>query len=188
MLHHQARHPHHLQWHQQVLLTRRALLDLFFREINFFILISGTTSSSSTNNETSATSSTATTSSTTTKKTTTKRGNKDLEAKLPASAAYELVQASQALQAVQALQVHTVWKWQNFSVTQIFFYVKLIFAIFPPAFGSSFYEQHRCWGWTLGPGSNLARKRLVPNITSTPTFFNHTPSVAPLWASPGLWI
>ena len=77
----------------------------FFREINFFCLISGTTSSSSTNNETSATSSTGTTSSTTTKKTTTKRGNKDLEAKLPASAAYELVQASQALQAVQALQV-----------------------------------------------------------------------------------
>ena len=120
MLHHQARHPHHLQWHQQVLLTIRALLDLFFREINFFILISGTTSSSSTNNETSATSSTATTSSTTTKKTTTKRGNKDLEAKLPASAAYELVQASQALQAVQALQVHysveNLWNFLSFRI------------------------------------------------------------------------
>lgn len=79
--------------------------------IRIFYLLSGTSQSSSssattttTNNEATSTT-TTTNNTTTTKKTTTKRGNKDLEAKLPTSAAYELVQASQALQAVQALQV-----------------------------------------------------------------------------------
>lgn len=80
--------------------------------IQIFYLLSGTSQSSSssattttTNNEATSTTTTTTNNTTTTKKTTTKRGNKDLEAKLPTSAAYELVQASQALQAVQALQV-----------------------------------------------------------------------------------
>ena len=80
--------------------------------IKIFDLLSGTSQSSSssattttTNNEATSTTTTTTNNTTTTKKTTTKRGNKDLEAKLPTSAAYELVQASQALQAVQALQV-----------------------------------------------------------------------------------
>ena len=79
--------------------------------IQIFYLLSGTSQSSSSSSSTTATTTTtnneatSTTTNTTTKKTTTKRGNKDLEAKLPTSAAYELVQASQALQAVQALQV-----------------------------------------------------------------------------------
>ena len=75
--------------------------------IQIFYLLSGTSQSSSSSATTTTTNNeaTSTTTNTTTKKTTTKRGNKDLEAKLPTSAAYELVQASQALQAVQALQV-----------------------------------------------------------------------------------